>query len=127
MSANLATRREFLRAGAAASLALAAGPAAAARPKGKATACVMLWLGGGCAQIDTFDPKGRGDGKKQAGCYYQTIETAIKNVHVCEHLKRTAPLLDRFAILRSLSHDISSEHGAASNLMHTGRRPSETV
>ena len=96
-------------------------------PKGKADACILLWLGGGAAHIDTFDPKRRGDGKKVAGSYYDAIDTAVKDVQVCEHLKRTAPLLDRCALIRTLGHDIVSEHGAASNLVHTGRMPSGTI
>ena len=26
-------------------------------PKGKAEHCILIWLGGGMAQMDTFDPK----------------------------------------------------------------------
>src|SRR5262245_40531810 len=114
------TRRELLRTGAG---ALAAGSVRAAEqaPRGKADACLFLWLGGGAAHIDTFDPKVKGDGKKKAGSYYDAIGTAIRGANVCEHLKRTAPLLDRCVLLRSLTHDIVSEHGAATNLVHTGR------
>ena len=57
------TRRGFMQSSVAAI-------AATALPKGKADACIFLWLGGGAAQIDTFDPKERGDGKKKAGGYY---------------------------------------------------------
>ncbi len=96
-------------------------------PKGKADACIFLWLGGGAAHIDSFDPKVRGDGKRQAGSYYDSIATAIPGVRLSEHLKRTAPLLDRCALIRSLSHDISGEHAAAANLVHTGRVPSGTI
>jgi hypothetical protein len=96
-------------------------------PRATADACIFIWLGGGAAHIDTFDPKARGDGKKIAGSYYDSISTAIPGAQVCEHLSKTAPLLDRCALLRSLQHDISGEHGAASNLVHTGRRPSETI
>src|SRR5262245_25661249 len=96
-------------------------------PKGKADACIFIWLGGGAAHIDTWDPKTRGDGKKRAGSYYESINTAIPGVQVCQHLKRTAPLLDRCVLIRTIHHDISGEHGAASNLVHTGRRPSETI
>jgi len=96
-------------------------------PKGKADACILLWRGGGAAHIDTFDAKRKGDGKKVAGSYYDAIDTAVKDVQVCEHLKRTAPLLDRCALIRTLGHDIVSEHGAASNLVHTGRMPSGTI
>ena len=29
-------------------------------PKGEAEHCIFLWLGGGAAQMDTFDPKRKG-------------------------------------------------------------------
>lgn len=118
------TRRHLLQSSLAAPLVASEG---APPPKGKADACIFLWLGGGAAHIDTFDPKRRGDGRKQAGSYYDAIPTAVKGVEVCEHLKRTANLLDRTALLRTISHSIVSEHGAASNLMHTGRLPSGTL
>lgn len=120
------TRRDFLRASAAATLTLAAGPAVAA-PRGKATACVMLWLGGGAAAVDTFDPKRRGDGKKQAGSYYDAIPTAIRGASVCQHLPRVADRLDRCVPIRSLHHKIIDEHAAATNLVHTGRPTSGTI
>lgn len=96
-------------------------------PKGKADACIFIWLGGGAAHIDTFDPKVRGDGKKKPGSYYDAIDTAISGVKVSEHLSRTARLLDRCILVRSLTHDISGEHAAAANLLHTGRMPSGTI
>lgn len=117
------TRRTLLQSAAATAFANESAPA----PKGKADACIFLWLGGGAAHIDTFDPKVKGDGKKQAGSYYGAINTAIPNVQISEHLKRSAPLLDRAVLVRNLSHSIVSEHGAASNLMHTGRLPSGTL
>ncbi|MFN0103850.1 MAG: DUF1501 domain-containing protein [Bryobacteraceae bacterium] len=105
----------------------AAAMAATALPKGKADACIFLWLGGGAAQIDTFDPKERGDGKKKAGSYYGAIDTAIRGVKMCEHLSKTAPLLDRCVVMRTITHSIVSEHAAAANLVHTGRMPSGTL
>lgn len=114
-------RRDFLAASTA-TLATAAHV-----PKGKADACIFLWLGGGAAHMDTFDPKPLGDGKKIAGSYYKSINTAIKGEQVCEHLHRTAPLMDRAVAVRSITHDISGEHAAAANLVHTGRKPSGTL
>ena len=39
----------------------------------------MLWLGGGAGQMDTFDPKRKGDPKaKKPGSYYDAIDTAIE-------------------------------------------------
>lgn len=136
MQNSRCSRRDFLRASTVSALALGAGQGLAAsvndvekpeRLRGKADACIFIWLGGGAAHIDTFDPKVRGDGKKKAGSYYDAIDTAIPGAKVCEHLRRTAPLLDRCVLIRTVSHNISGEHGAATNLMHTGRRPSETI
>ena len=96
-------------------------------PRGKAEACIFIWLGGGACHIDTWDPKERGDGKKRPGSYYDPIPTAIPSVSVCQHLSRTAPLLDRGIILRTLNHDVVDEHAAATNRLHTGRSTSGTV
>jgi hypothetical protein len=120
------TRRDLLKSGAAlGTTALSA--AVKAPPKGKADACIFLWLGGGAAHMDTFDPKVRGDGKKKPGSYYDSIATAIPGARVSEHLRRSAPLLDRCVLVRSLHHEISGEHAAAANLVHTGRMPSGTI
>jgi hypothetical protein len=113
-------------AGAWAGTTLAAESADAA-PRGKAEHCIFLWLGGGASQIDTWDPKRRGDGKKQAGSYYDPIPTAIEGVQVCEHLPRCADLLDRFILLRTVHHEVINEHAAAVNRMHTGRPTSGTI
>ena len=70
----------------------AANAADAAMSLGKAEHCVMLWLGGGMSQIDTFDPKTRGDAKaKQSGSYYDSIATAVSGVKICEHLPQNGP------------------------------------
>jgi len=125
------TRRDLLKnSGIAAGACIAPNLKAASAgemPKGKADACIFIWLGGGASHVDTLDPKVRGDGKRKAGSYYESIDTAIPGVKVCEHLKRTAPLLDRCVVFRSLTHDISGEHAAAANLLHTGRMPSGTI
>src|SRR5688572_18678079 len=57
-------------------------------PKGKAEHCIFVWLGGGAAHIDTWDPKRKGDGKKVAGSAYDAIDTAIPDVQVCQHLSK---------------------------------------
>src|SRR4051812_6265297 len=125
---TICNRREFLAAtgaifGASAlsSSGLFAAPTTApSLLKGKAKSCIFMWLGGGMSHIDTFDPKQRGDPKKKlAGSYYDSIETAVKGVRVCEHLKRTAPLMDRITSVRTLHHEVIDEHAAATNRMHT--------
>jgi hypothetical protein len=88
----------------------------------------MIWLGGGAAQMDTWDPKHQTtDFKKDAGSAYPAIDTAIPGVQVCEHLARTAPLMDRCVPVRTVNHDVIDEHAAAAYRMHTGRPTSGTI
>jgi len=106
----------------------AAEAAAAPRLRGQAEHVISIWLGGGMGQIDTFDPKRRGDPKKKiAGSYYDAIDTAVAGVQVCEHLPRVAALMDRVTAVRTVHHDVIDEHAAATNRMHTGRPVSGTV
>ena len=124
-------RREFLQASAATSGAALIGNslhASAPVRLGKAEHCVMLWLGGGMSQIDTFDPKRRGDAKqKKAGSYYAAIDTSVPGVQVCEHLSKTARMMENVTAIRTLNHDVVDEHAAAANRMHTGRATGGTV
>lgn len=130
-----ASRREFLQTTAAgvagtalSSLLSASEKKSEPVPLGKAEHCIMIWLGGGACQIDTWDPKRMGDAQtKKPGSYYPAIDTAIPGVQVCEHLPRCAELLDRFNPLRTVHHEVIDEHAAATNRMHTGRPTSETV
>lgn len=96
--------------------------------RGKAEHCIMIWLGGGASQIDTFDPKHVSkDGLKDKGSAYPSIETAIPGVQLCEHLAKTAPLMDRCAPVRTVHHEVIDEHAAAAYRMHTGRPTSGTI
>ncbi|EAQ81404.1 DUF1501 domain-containing protein [Blastopirellula marina] len=125
-------RRQFLAAGATAA-GLAAAPtwaAAAASPRvqGQAEHVISIWLGGGMSQIDTFDPKAKGNpGKQKAGAYYDPIPTAVDGVSVCEHLPKVAGLMDRVTAVRTVHHSVIDEHAAATNWMHVGRPVSGTV
>ncbi len=120
-------RRRFLQTAAAAPLA-AAGLRASnivAMPKGKAEHCIFIWLGGGMAHMDTFDPKPLGDPKgspKKAGSAYPGIDTAVPGVQVCEHLPKTARLMEHITAVRTVNHNIINEHAIATNFVHTGRQ-----
>ncbi|HWA98599.1 MAG TPA: DUF1501 domain-containing protein, partial [Pirellulales bacterium] len=124
-------RRTFLQMAAAAPLAASiARGESAQRISGKAEHCIFLWLGGGMAQIDTFDPKSLGDAKaspKRPGSYYKAIDTVVPGVQVCEHLSRTAGILDQMTIVRTVNHRVVDEHAFATNLVHTGRMISGNI
>lgn len=127
------SRRECLAAGVALAgsltlprLALAETPPTPIR--GKAEHVISIWLGGGMGQGDTFDPKRKGDPqRKQPGSYYDSIETAVPGVRLCEHLRNLAPVMDRVTAVRTVHHEVIDEHAAATNRMHTGRSISGTV
>ena len=141
MSDNRSTRRRFLCRAATASLAIGSIDRLASHivaneqettpgtfPRGKGEHCIFLWLGGGAGQMDTFDPKRKGDPKaKKPGSYYEAINTTVPGVQLCEHLSRCARLMDRINLIRSVHHDEIDEHAAATNRMHTGRLTSGTV
>ena len=118
-------RRTFLTAlGLAPFAAQLPGATTVHAPKGKAEHCIFIWLGGGMGQIDTFDPKSLGDNqasKKKAGSLYPSIETSVAGVRVCEHLPRTAKLMEHVTAVRSVHHKVIDEHAFATNLVHTGR------
>ncbi len=125
-------RREFLTTSATltASSVAFADAARSSTPLGKAEHCIFIWLGGGMAQIDTFDPKPVGVNKgtpKKAGSLYKSIDTCVRGVKVCEHLKKTADLMDRVTVLRTINHKVVDEHAFATNLVHTGRMVSGNV
>ena len=129
-------RRRFLQRSAALAAAPFAGsslPAGATPvhlPKGKAEHCIFLWLGGGMSQLDTFDPKRRGNPRsapKVAGSDYASIDTAVPGVRFTEHLPQTARLADRLTAVRTVNHRVVDEHAFATNLVHTGRMISGTV
>jgi Protein of unknown function (DUF1501) len=110
-------RRRFLQVGlaAAAGIGTAGLPsgAAAATPQltpGTADAVIYIWLPGGIAQTDTWDPKGftaYQAGMKGSALLgtCKPIPTAADGIFLGEGLESIASVMDRGAILRSLTSD----------------------
>ncbi|HVT30749.1 MAG TPA: DUF1501 domain-containing protein [Lacipirellulaceae bacterium] len=144
-SDQAATRREFLRAMAAASAAaLMAGEPKLLRadqtgapiehPVAKADACILLWMAGGMAAPETFDPKryqpfeiGLPVGKVMST--FPAIDTAVDNIKICQGLEHIASVMDRATLIRShvlpdLGHILHSRHQYH---WHTGYVPPQTV
>lgn len=122
------SRRAWLRLGGwGAVSALAAGaPSAAVRaaigaPRrdgfGRAKSVIVVFANGGQSQLEMWDPKPlapldvRGE--------FQAISTAVPGLQIGEHLPRVARVLDRCAVVRSLSHE-DLDHGSAVYLTLTG-------
>ena len=119
------TRRHFLRVGAAGlfglSLADLLRADATSGRKPKATGVIQIWLGGGPSTIDMWDLKP--DAPQNIRGEFRPIPTKADGVLICEHLPKTAGIMDRCALVRSLSHEITA-HGPGSVYMATGHVPS---
>jgi uncharacterized protein (DUF1501 family) len=93
--------------------------AAAARSGtfGRAKSVIVLYLHGGHAQQETWDPKP--DAPQPARGEFGAIATSVPGVRVSELLPRSARLMHKLAVIRSLSHP-NANHVQASLPAMTG-------
>jgi len=121
-------RRDFLKAIPAAAAAagvlswqdLLVANAPALRKSGKA--CILLWMGGGPSQFETFDPKpGNANGGET-----KTIKTALPGIEISENLPQIAGSMNDLCLIRSMNGK-EGQHPRATFFMHTGYLPSPAV
>jgi hypothetical protein len=121
-------RRDFLRVGAAGLFGLtlpdALRQAEAASNGASATGVIQIWLSGGPATIDMWDPKP--EASEEIRGEFRPIATAVPGVRIGEHMPRLAAMMDRCVLVRSLGHTISA-HGPGTVYMATGNRPSAAL
>jgi uncharacterized protein (DUF1501 family) len=84
---------------------------------GRARSVIMLYLHGGHAQQETWDPKP--DGPTPEKGEFGAIATSVPGVRVSELLPRCARVMHRLAVIRSLSHG-NANHVQASLPAMTG-------
>jgi hypothetical protein len=136
------TRRDFLRGMSAAALATLAAdeprPAAAnekiVHPKPTADTCILLWMAGGMAAPETFDPKRYtpfevGVPAEKILCTFPAIDTVVDNIKISQGLENVAKVMDRATLIRShvvadLGNILHSRHQYH---WHTGYVPPQTV
>lgn len=119
------SRREMLSVGSALGLGLCLPghlrARAAARPQGgvfgRAKSVIVLYLHGGHAQQETWDPKP--DGPSPERGLFGAIATSVSGIRVGELLPLSARLMHRLAVIRSLSH-ANANHVQASLAALTG-------
>ncbi len=120
-------RREMLRLGGLGLLGLSlpvlldrravAAPAKKAKSFGQAKNCIILYLSGGPAQLDTFDPKP--DAPEDIRGEFKTIQTTVPGVRFSELLPTAAKWMDKSALVRTMWHE-HNDHGRGSYWMFTG-------
>ncbi|MEZ6061469.1 MAG: DUF1501 domain-containing protein [Planctomycetaceae bacterium] len=94
----------------------------AAAVKANQKACILMWMGGGPPTIDIWDLK---PGSKNGGDF-KPIDTKAAGVQICEHMPKTAGIMDDLAIVRSMSTR-EADHGRGRYYMHTAYVPNPTV
>jgi Protein of unknown function (DUF1501) len=131
-------RRYFMQLSGAAALAAAAGREpvlnAQTRPPSKADTLVLLWMAGGMAQTETFDPKRytpfeTGLESNRVLSTFPQIDTAVDNIKLSQGLERIAKVMDRGTLLRShrvgdLGHILHARHQYH---WHTGYTPPQSL
>src|SRR5438270_7511752 len=138
------SRRDFLKTASAATLgALATGytrPVFAAPgeapvlPKGTADTVIVLWMGGGMAHTETFDPKRyapyeKGMPTQKMLSTFPQIDTKVDHIKFSQGLENLAKVMDRGTLIRSytagdLGFILHSRHQFQ---WHTGYAPPQTV
>jgi hypothetical protein len=128
------SRREFLYVGLVGGLGLSLGDffkAQAAQQAGltqplvaKAQSLIHIFLPGGCAHHETWDPK------PFAPIEYRgplgTVDTAIPGVKFSQHMQKTAKIADKITVVRSMTHG-EAAHERGTHNMFTGYRPSPAI
>src|SRR5580765_193971 len=122
-------RREFLFVGLVGSVGLTLGnllklQAQTAQSKARAQSVINIFLPGGIAAQESFDPK------MLAPIEYRgplgNVKTSIEGVHFSELLKQTAKVADKICVIRSMTHG-EADHDRGTHNMFTGWRPSPAV
>jgi hypothetical protein len=90
----------------------------AAGPAARETSVIYIFLSGGLAQHESFDPKP--DAPEEIRGEFRPIATRTPGVQVCEHLPLLAQRSHLWSMVRSLTHP-SNDHSAGHHIMLTGR------
>lgn len=118
-------RRMFLQGSAAAGLASVASfsglfsiPALAKETQKRGKKCILLWLCGAPSQFETWDPK---PGTATGGPF-GAIPTALPGIQISELMPRCATILDKVAVIRSMSTE-PREHFQGIDVLTRGDKP----
>jgi hypothetical protein len=132
------TRRDYMRQTAGAALAALCGGApnllAEPGPKASADTLILLWMAGGMAQTETFDPKTYtpyepGLQSSRVLSTFKSIPTVVDGVNISEGLDEIAKVMDRGTLIRShrvgdLGFILHSRHQYH---WHTGYEPPQPL
>ncbi len=127
------SRRDFLYAGLAGSIGLTLGDLLKLRAEesqdlaplvAKADSLIHIYLPGGAAHQETWDPKPLAPSEYRGPL--GTVDTSIPGVKFSQFMKNTAKIADRLTVVRSMTHG-EAAHERGTHNMFTGYRPSPAL
>ncbi len=86
--------------------------------KPRARSCVFIFLFGGPSHIDLWDMKPAAPAEIRGE--FESIATVTPDIRIAEHLPLLAQQMDKFCLLRSMTHKMSV-HGPACSEIYSGR------
>src|SRR6187402_3604063 len=119
------TRRELLQIGGAGLFGMtlpgvfAAQEAQPAFVGGKAKSVIFVFLFGGPSQLETFDLKP--DAKREVRGPFRPTRSRTPDLLISEHLERLAKISNKYAVIRSMTHDYN-DHSGGGHYLQTGHR-----
>ncbi|MDF1737549.1 MAG: DUF1501 domain-containing protein [Verrucomicrobiales bacterium] len=133
-NSGLANRRDFMQVGFAAGIGLslpemlkvqARGQAKFYESKeGVAKSLIHIYLPGGMAHQETFDPKPYAPSEYRGP--FKAINTNVDGIQFSENMKNLAKVADKMTVIRSMTHG-EAAHERGTHNMFTGYRPSPAI
>ncbi len=88
------------------------------------TSIIFVWLPGGPPHIDMYDMKPSAPAEIRGP--FNPIRSKVPGIDVCELMPRHAAIADKFAVVRSISHQFA-DHGGGHKRLMTGVVPATPV
>jgi hypothetical protein len=118
------TRRQLLQAGGAGLLGLSVPKLLQAESElpfrnARAKSVIFLFCFGGPSQLETFDMKP--DAPEEIRGPFKPIASRTPGLLISEHLSRCAAVSDKFAVIKTMTHDFN-DHSGGGHYIQTGHR-----
>jgi hypothetical protein len=113
-------RRDFLRIGGLAFAGINLWRLLGSETSRGDVSCIVLFQNGGASQLDTFDPKPEAPSEVRGS--FRAISTSVPGVRISGLLPRTAKVMHKFSVIRSM-HSDEAIHERARQYIFSGTRP----
>ena len=88
------------------------------------TSVILIWKGGGPSHLDMWDLKPEAPAEYRGD--FKPIRTNVPGIDISEHLPKSARQMDKYSIVRSVTHP-DAGHESASHYLLTGYKPTNDI